>query len=134
MIGTTTFKLAVFIYIIVSSKQLHFYLQNIEEEKSKQVKDDNCMVDVVEAVKEIFSNSIQAAYPNIPDPMVAVTTSQQQRFGDYQCNSAMAISQVISLWLSGLEQNEEFCELYFRKMEWFAFIFNFPPQKKRIIN
>ena len=56
--------------------------------------DDNCMVDVSESIKDLFDAAIQAAYPNIPDTMVGVNTSQQQRFGDYQCNSAMGISQV----------------------------------------
>ena len=68
-----------------------FSTQNIEEEKKKN---ENCMPNIHETMQDIFGDAIHAAYPDLVDPVVAVTTSQQQRFGDYQCNSAMGISQV----------------------------------------
>ena len=52
------------------------------------------MPNIHETMQDIFGDAIHAAYPDLVDPVVAVTTSQQQRFGDYQCNSAMGISQV----------------------------------------
>ena len=34
-------------------------------------------------------------FPDLPDAPVIVQASQGDKFGDYQCNSAMAINQVI---------------------------------------
>lgn len=44
----------------------------------------------------IFHKAISAAYPDIVDPPVIVTTSSNPKFGDYQCNSAMPLSQQLS--------------------------------------
>lgn len=52
------------------------------------------MININSCLQEIFGAAIQAAYPDLENPPLVVTPSQQPRFGDYQCNSAMAISQV----------------------------------------
>lgn len=44
----------------------------------------------------IFHKAISAAYPDIADPPVVVTTSSNPKFGDYQCNSAMSLAQQLS--------------------------------------
>lgn len=43
---------------------------------------------------ELFRNAIMAAFPSLENAPVVVQAAQQERFGDYQCNSAMAINQV----------------------------------------
>lgn len=53
------------------------------------------MININHRIQEIFKAAIKAAYPDLENPPLAVTPSQQSRFGDYQCNSAMSISQVI---------------------------------------
>ncbi|XP_072745001.1 arginine--tRNA ligase, cytoplasmic [Anoplolepis gracilipes] len=45
---------------------------------------------------EIFQRAITAAYPDILNPPVIVTTSNNPKFGDYQCNSAMPLAQQLS--------------------------------------
>ncbi|XP_072040366.1 arginine--tRNA ligase, cytoplasmic-like [Amphiura filiformis] len=64
--------------------------RNIEAEKGQS---DDCMPDINEVLKDVFGDAIRAAFPDLADPVIAVTTSQQQRFGDYQCNSAMGLAQ-----------------------------------------
>lgn len=45
---------------------------------------------------EIFRKAITAAYPNVLNPPVIVTNSNNPKFGDYQCNSAMPLAQQLS--------------------------------------
>lgn len=45
-------------------------------------------------VSELFRNAIVTAFPNVANAPISVQAAQQERFGDYQCNSAMAINQV----------------------------------------
>lgn len=52
------------------------------------------MININNCLQEIFGAAIQAAYPELENPPLVVTPSQQPKFGDYQCNSAMGITQV----------------------------------------
>lgn len=52
------------------------------------------MLNINQRLQEVFGAAIRASYPELDNPPLAVTPSQQARFGDYQCNSAMAMSQV----------------------------------------
>ncbi|XP_075980334.1 arginine--tRNA ligase, cytoplasmic-like [Anticarsia gemmatalis] len=52
-----------------------------------------CLVD---ELKNVFEVAIRSAYPNLDDPPVVISLSgSNPKFGDYQCNSAMAISQLL---------------------------------------
>ena len=47
---------------------------------------------ILSIVESIFDEAIQAAYPGLDNlPAVEVTRTKNPKFGDYQCNSAMAI-------------------------------------------
>lgn len=51
---------------------------------------------VVDELKNIFAIAIESAYPDLEDPPVVITLSgNNPKFGDYQCNSAMPISQLL---------------------------------------
>ncbi|CAF4879079.1 unnamed protein product [Pieris macdunnoughi] len=51
---------------------------------------------VVDELKKIFTIAIESAYPDLEDPPVVITLSgNNPKFGDYQCNSAMPISQLL---------------------------------------
>lgn len=54
------------------------------------------MMSICETLNKIFADAIAEAYPDIPDPPVVVTTSTNPKFGDYQYNSAMSLSKLIS--------------------------------------
>ncbi|XP_065058798.1 arginine--tRNA ligase, cytoplasmic-like isoform X2 [Rhopilema esculentum] len=43
-------------------------------------------------ITSLFSKSIQLAYPDIDDVQTLVQAAQSDKFGDYQCNSAMVIA------------------------------------------
>lgn len=51
---------------------------------------------VLEELEKVFAIAISSAYPDLEDPPVAITVSgSNPKFGDYQCNSAMAIAQLL---------------------------------------
>ncbi|KAJ7401542.1 Arginine--tRNA ligase, cytoplasmic [Pitangus sulphuratus] len=72
--------------------RLNFLQKSLQEERSKTAKS---MININSCLQEIFGAAIQAAYPELENPPLVVTPSQQPKFGDYQCNSAMAISQIL---------------------------------------
>ncbi|CAB3230713.1 unnamed protein product [Arctia plantaginis] len=52
-----------------------------------------CLVD---ELKNVFEVGIRSAYPDLEDPPIVISLSgNNPKFGDYQCNSAMAISQLL---------------------------------------
>ncbi|XP_043267978.1 arginine--tRNA ligase, cytoplasmic [Venturia canescens] len=67
-----------------------------EKESSSSGSKGSTMLSICETLNKIFSDAITQAYPDIPDPPVIVTTSSNPKFGDYQYNSAMALSKLIS--------------------------------------
>nr|XP_033783192.1 arginine--tRNA ligase, cytoplasmic isoform X2 [Geotrypetes seraphini] len=67
-------------------------IQSLEEERKKSTK---AMININKCLQDIFRNAIKAAFPELENPPLAVTVSQQPKFGDYQCNSAMSIAQML---------------------------------------
>ncbi|XP_006632005.1 arginine--tRNA ligase, cytoplasmic [Lepisosteus oculatus] len=53
------------------------------------------MININQQLQELFEGAIRAAYPDLENPPLAVTPSQQPKFGDYQCNSAMGMAQMM---------------------------------------
>ncbi|KAM4037027.1 arginine--tRNA ligase, cytoplasmic isoform 2-T2 [Anomaloglossus baeobatrachus] len=66
--------------------------QSLQEEKNRSVKS---MININVQLQEIFGRAIRASYPELINAPLAVTPSQQPKFGDYQCNSAMAMTQML---------------------------------------
>lgn len=53
-------------------------------------------VSILNELEKVFEVAIASAYPDLEDASVAVTVSgNNPKFGDYQCNSAMSISQLL---------------------------------------
>lgn len=55
---------------------------------------DKAMLNVNQRLQQIFGEAINTTYPGLENPPLTVTPNQQAKFGDYQCNSAMAMAQV----------------------------------------
>nr|XP_061801768.1 arginine--tRNA ligase, cytoplasmic-like [Nerophis lumbriciformis] len=53
------------------------------------------MLNINQRLQDIFSLAIRAACPELDSPPLSVTPNQQAKFGDYQCNSAMAMAQML---------------------------------------
>lgn len=52
------------------------------------------MVSLYDCLYNLFENAIKAAYPDLTNPPIVLTlSSNNPKFGDYQCNSAMPIHQ-----------------------------------------
>ncbi|XP_027045355.1 arginine--tRNA ligase, cytoplasmic-like [Pocillopora damicornis] len=72
--------------------QVETLKRSIKEEKanSKRIM-TNCQF----TLNEMFKKAIAKTFPELPDAPVLVQASQGEKFGDYQCNSAMAINQIL---------------------------------------
>ncbi|XP_069754284.1 arginine--tRNA ligase, cytoplasmic isoform X2 [Narcine bancroftii] len=66
--------------------------RSLQEEESKA---EIGMININQRLQNIFHIAIKIAYPHLENLPSAVTPSQSSKFGDYQCNSAMAISQLL---------------------------------------
>ncbi|KAM4677803.1 arginine--tRNA ligase, cytoplasmic [Discoglossus pictus] len=71
--------------------RLNILRKSLQEERSKSSKS---MININVQLQEIFGSAIRSAYPELENAPLAVTPSQQPKFGDYQCNSAMAMTQM----------------------------------------
>ena len=60
----------------------------------KESEKDNYSLSVNETLFSLFDKAIQSQYADMSEAVVVITPS---KVADYQCNSAMAISQVISI-------------------------------------
>ncbi|XP_066471013.1 arginine--tRNA ligase, cytoplasmic [Tiliqua scincoides] len=74
--------------------RLNVLRKSLQEERNRG-KQTKGMININSRLQGIFGAAIKAAYPDLENPPLAVTPSQQSRFGDYQCNSAMSISQIL---------------------------------------
>lgn len=72
--------------------RLNILKKSLQEESSKCSKN---MININERLQETFGDAIRAAYPHLENAPLAVTPNQQPKFGDYQCNSAMAMAQMM---------------------------------------
>lgn len=57
--------------------------------------DKKSMYSILNALTDIFRDAIQKAFPQVPQAPVVITSSSNAKFGDYQCNSAMPIMQLL---------------------------------------
>uniref|UniRef100_A0AAZ3R417 Arginine--tRNA ligase, cytoplasmic n=1 Tax=Oncorhynchus tshawytscha TaxID=74940 RepID=A0AAZ3R417_ONCTS len=72
--------------------RLNILKRSLQEERSQCSK---TMMNINQRLQEIFGEAIREAWPDLENPPLAVTPNQQAKFGDYQCNSAMAMAQVM---------------------------------------
>lgn len=72
--------------------RLNILKRSLQEEMNHNGK---TMLNINQLLQQIFGEAISSAYPDLENPPLSVTPSQQAKFGDYQCNSAMAMSQMM---------------------------------------
>uniref|UniRef100_A0A8C7IMT7 Arginine--tRNA ligase, cytoplasmic n=1 Tax=Oncorhynchus kisutch TaxID=8019 RepID=A0A8C7IMT7_ONCKI len=72
--------------------RLNVLKRSLQEERSQCSK---TMMNINQRLQEIFGEAIREACPDLENPPLAVTPNQQAKFGDYQCNSAMAMAQMM---------------------------------------
>uniref|UniRef100_A0AAZ3R897 Arginine--tRNA ligase, cytoplasmic n=1 Tax=Oncorhynchus tshawytscha TaxID=74940 RepID=A0AAZ3R897_ONCTS len=72
--------------------RLNILKRSLQEERSQCSK---TMMNINQRLQEIFGEAIREAWPDLENPPLAVTPNQQAKFGDYQCNSAMAMAQMM---------------------------------------
>lgn len=75
--------------------------QALQEERTRC---GHAMLNINQRLQEIFDLAIRTSFPELENPPLALAPNQQPKFGDYQCNSAMAMAQVrlASLELPGI--------------------------------
>ncbi|XDV39164.1 hypothetical protein PO909_008440 [Leuciscus waleckii] len=72
--------------------RLNILKASLQEEMSQNGK---AMLNINQCLQQIFGKAISIAYPDLENPPLSVSPNQQAKFGDYQCNSAMAMSQMM---------------------------------------
>ncbi|XP_043472315.1 probable arginine--tRNA ligase, cytoplasmic [Leptopilina heterotoma] len=55
----------------------------------------NVLISISEELNNIFEKAINAAFPEIPDPPIVIAPAGNPKFGDYQCNSVMALRKLL---------------------------------------
>lgn len=95
-------------YLLSKEQPPELESQKIEQEKLKYQKiqlqralkmeeeiSSKHMISVKLFVQELFVEAVGKAFPDFPAGTVTVQQSTQEKFGDYQCNSAMPIAQLL---------------------------------------
>ncbi|OAD52392.1 Arginine--tRNA ligase, cytoplasmic [Eufriesea mexicana] len=59
--------------------------------QSKIQMTENNVISIYDTLFNLFKKAISVAYPDICEPPVLITSSNNPKFGDYQCNSAMPL-------------------------------------------
>ena len=78
----------------------NLFVQALAEELESQkrgppVDFSDGMINIIDKLEQLFADAIKKSFPDLqPIPAAAVTISQNEKNGDYQCNNAMAISGV----------------------------------------
>lgn len=72
--------------------RINILRKSLQAERNRPSKN---MININRCLQEVFGRAVKAAYPDLENPPLLVTPSQQAKFGDYQCNSAMAIGQML---------------------------------------
>jgi arginyl-tRNA synthetase len=75
-----------------SCKQIIFQACEVQESKMKSSEEIRLQSIQVELMRT-FADAIEAAFPDVPYDAVPVVPSS--KFGDYQCNAAMHLSQLL---------------------------------------
>nr|XP_040037900.1 arginine--tRNA ligase, cytoplasmic [Gasterosteus aculeatus aculeatus] len=74
------------------------YRVNILKRSLQEERPTGCstsMTNINQRLQEVFGEAIRASCPELDDPPLSVAPNQQAKFGDYQCNSAMAMAQML---------------------------------------
>lgn len=72
--------------------RLQILKRSVEEEEAKGGK---FMESPRDSLLKLFVHAVRAAFPDVQDPLVPVLPSTNEKFGDYQCNAAMPLSQAL---------------------------------------
>ncbi|XP_077519187.1 arginine--tRNA ligase-like protein isoform X2 [Amblyomma americanum] len=72
--------------------RLQILKRSVEEEEAKGRK---FMESPRDTLVKLFVHAVGTAFPDVEDPLVPVLPSSNEKFGDYQCNAAMPLSQAL---------------------------------------
>lgn len=72
--------------------RLNILKRSLQEDRTHCSK---AMLNINQRLQEVFGEAIRASCPELDNPPVSIAPNQQAKFGDYQCNSAMAMAQML---------------------------------------
>ncbi|XP_064205750.1 arginine--tRNA ligase, cytoplasmic [Anguilla rostrata] len=72
--------------------RLNILKRSLQEERSQCSK---AMININQRLQGVFGDAIRAAFPDVENPPLTISPNQQAKFGDYQCNSAMGMAQIM---------------------------------------
>ncbi|XP_063341522.1 arginine--tRNA ligase, cytoplasmic [Pelmatolapia mariae] len=73
--------------------RLNILKKSLQEESLSQR--GKAMLNINKRLQEVFGEAIRVSCPELDNPPLSIAPSQQAKFGDYQCNSAMSMSQML---------------------------------------
>ncbi|XP_011299581.1 arginine--tRNA ligase, cytoplasmic [Fopius arisanus] len=72
------------------------YVESVRAKEAKLGDKTEQMISIYDELETVFLAAISKTYPDLVDPPVVITTCQDAKFGDYQCNSAMGLSKLLA--------------------------------------
>uniref|UniRef100_A0A674NAD3 Arginine--tRNA ligase, cytoplasmic n=1 Tax=Takifugu rubripes TaxID=31033 RepID=A0A674NAD3_TAKRU len=78
-----------------SRLKYRFNILNRVSDGEERTRCGHSMLNISQRLQEIFGLAIRTSYPELENPPLALAPNQQPKFGDYQCNSAMAMAQML---------------------------------------
>jgi len=93
--------------LLVENKKLNYQKMLLDQALTEeQEKSALKMTNIQSALVSIFQAAIQDAFPKVQGVPVALTLAQNPKFGDYQCNSAMAMAKLLKTSGENLPPNK----------------------------
>lgn len=83
--------------LLTENSKLKYQITHLRRSiMAEKEKDGAFMPSMLSMVTGVFQQAIRSAFPQLADSIpIAVTPAAQEKFGDYQCNSAMNIAQLL---------------------------------------
>ncbi|KAL3313193.1 hypothetical protein Ciccas_008204 [Cichlidogyrus casuarinus] len=82
--------------LVEDRNKLHYQadilLEAIDERKASE---ESHQVSIIQSLSAIFDYSVKKTFPAITDHKISITQSSKEAFGDYQCNSAIALNKTL---------------------------------------
>jgi len=89
---------------MTENQKLQYQIRHLESAIASQKQaSSSCMMNSQAALEHVFSAAISSAFPTVQNAPVALVPTQNEKFGDYQCNSAMALTKLLGE--SGIKSN-----------------------------
>lgn len=83
--------------MMADNKRLKYQAEHLQRNIAEEAKSQKYCPDILKLVTNLFDEAISSAFPGVcKNHVVVVTPSTQEKYGDYQCNSAMTLTKLLT--------------------------------------